>query len=347
MDFIYFVVVLGIIVFIHELGHLITAKFFGVYCKEFAIGMGPRIFSLKGKETTYSIRLLPLGGFVTMAGEEGVDADEIPFERTIKGIKRYQRMIVMLAGIFMNILLAWVIFVGMYVVTGQVVLPPKPIVAGVVADSPASRAGFLYGDKILKLSFSDGTIIVPKDFYEVVQYIQLYNDQTTFLVQREGKTIEINVTPEYIKAETRYFVGLKLPDATVKKINPIQAIGYGTGTLVSGVEDIFSTLSRLVRGIGLKSISGPVGIFKVTSQQAQQGIGPLIVLVGILSLNVGVFNLLPIPLLDGGRVLLTGVEMITRKPLNPKLENFLLTFSAGLMIGLLLLVTWQDILRLL
>jgi regulator of sigma E protease len=102
----------------------------------------------------------------------------------------------------------------------------------------------------------------------------------------------------------------------------------------------------LVRGIGLKSVSGPVGIFKVTSQQAQQGIGSLIVLIGVLSLNVGVFNLLPIPLLDGGRVLLTGVEMIMRKPLNPKLESFLLTASAGMMIFLLILVTWQDIMRL-
>jgi len=347
MDFIYFVIVLSIIVFIHELGHLIAAKTFGVYCKEFAIGMGPRIFSLKGKETTYSIRLLPLGGFVTMAGEEGIDVDDIPASRTIKGIQRYKRMIVMLAGIFMNILLAWVIFVGMYAFTGQVVLAPKPIVAGVVADSPASKAGFIYGDKIVKLTFSDGTVIVPKDFYEVVQYIQLYIDQTKFLVERAGKTVEILVTPEYIKAENRYFVGLKLPDATVKKINPIQAVGYGTSTLVSGVEDIFSTLSRLVRGIGLKSISGPVGIFNVTSQQAAQGLSSLIVLVGVLSLNVGIFNLLPIPLLDGGRVMLTAVEMITRKPLNPKLESFLLTVSAGLMIGLLILVTWQDILRLL
>jgi regulator of sigma E protease len=290
MDFIYFVIVLGIIVFIHELGHLIAAKYFGVYCKEFAIGMGPRIFSLKGKETIYSIRLLPLGGFVTMAGEEGIDVEEIPVERTIKGIKRYQRMLVMLAGIFMNILLAWVIFVGMYMYTGQVVLAPKPVVAGVVADSPASRAGFQYGDRIVKMTFSDKTVIVPKDFYEVVQFIQLYTDETKFAVIRDGVTIEIIVKPEYIAAEQRYFVGLKLPEAVVKKINPIQAIGYGTGTLVKGIDDIFSTLTRLVRGIGLKSVSGPVGIFKVTSQQAQQGIGSLIVLIGVLSLNVGVFN---------------------------------------------------------
>lgn len=347
MDFIYFVIVLGIIVFIHELGHLIAAKSFGVYCKEFAIGMGPRIFAIKGKETTYSIRLLPLGGFVTMAGEEGVDADNIPAQRTIKGIKRYQRMIVMLAGIFMNILLAWVIFVGMYMATGQVNLAPKPIVAGVVENSPAARAGFHYGDVIAKLTFSDGTIIVPKDFYEVVQFIQLYNDQTTFTVKRDNTTVEILVTPEYVKADNRYFVGLKLPDPVVKKINPIEAIGYGTNTLISGIGDIFSTLSRLVRGIGLKAISGPVGIFKVTAQTASQGISSLIVLIGVLSLNVGIFNLLPIPLLDGGRVLLTAIEMILRKPLNPKFESFLLTLSAGLMIGLLILVTWQDILRLL
>ncbi len=347
MDFIYFALVLGVIVFIHELGHLLTAKMFGVYCKEFAVGMGPRLFSIQGKETVYSIRALPLGGFVSMAGEEGVDTAEIPFERTIKGIKRYQRMIVMLAGIFMNILLAWVIFVGMYAISGQATVAPKPVVDGVVENSPASQAGFLYGDEILKLTFSDGTSIQPMDFYEVVQYIQLYNDETVFLVKRDGETVELRVTPQYIEDEQRYFVGLKLPPAEVVEINFFQAFGYGTKTLVTGVESIFSTLSRLVRGIGLKAISGPVGIFNVTSQQAEQGIGSLILLIGVLSLNVGIFNLLPIPLLDGGRVLLTGVEMILRKPLNAKLEQILLTASAALMVLLLLFVTWQDLLRLL
>lgn len=347
MDFIYFVIVLGIIVFIHELGHLITAKYFGVYCREFAIGMGPRILSKKYGETVYSIRLLPLGGFVSMAGEDGVDVEEIPFERTIKGIKPYKRMIVMLAGIFMNLLLAWAIFIGMYLISGQATIAPKPIVDGVVADSPAAGAGFVYGDKILKLKFSDGTSIVPNDFYEVVQYIQLYSDETTFVIDREGEILEVLVTPEYIEEESRYYIGLKLPQPQVIQINALEAVGYGTKTMVDGVESIYSTLSRLVRGIGLKAMSGPVGIFNITAQSADQGIGSLILLVGILSLNVGIFNLLPIPLLDGGRVLLTGIEMILRKPLNAKVESALLTASAALMIGLMLLVTWQDILRLL
>ena len=151
MTLLYFVIILGIIVFVHELGHLITAKMFGVYCKEFAIGMGPKIKSWQKGETLYSLRALPVGGFVAMAGEEGVDIEEIPAERTIKGIAPLKRIIVMLAGIMMNILLAWVIFVGVFIYQGARSLPPQPIVAGVVSGSVAETAGFLAGDEIVKV----------------------------------------------------------------------------------------------------------------------------------------------------------------------------------------------------
>jgi len=347
MSFIYFVLILGVIVLVHEAGHLITAKMFNVYCKEFSIGMGPKIYTFKGKETRYSLRLLPVGGFVSMAGEEGSEDTGIPFERSIKGIKPWKRMIVMLAGIFMNIVLAWVIFVGMFIYNGQAVVAPKAVIAGVTENSPAEAAGFLYGDEIKKLTFSDGTYIIPTDFYDIVTYVQLYTDQITFNVLREGETLNIKVTPEYIKAENRYFLGLKIPASTVVKINPIQAIGYGTNSIVTTTQDIFSTLSRLVRGIGLQAVSGPIGIFDVTAQSAKQGVDSLILLMGILSLNVGIFNLLPVPLLDGGRVLITAVEMIVRKPINKKFEQILMLGSAALMILLVVLVTWQDLLRLL
>ncbi len=347
MTLLYFVIILGIIVFVHELGHLITAKMFGVYCKEFAIGMGPKVKSWQKGETLYSLRALPIGGFVAMAGEEGVDMEDIPANRTIKGIAPLKRIVIMLAGIFMNILLAWVIFVGVFLYQGARSLPPQPIIAGVVSGSVAETAGFLANDEIVKVAFSDGTSIVPKDFYEVITYTQLYNDEMTFTVIREGVNLAIKVTPLFNEKEGRYMIGLMLPQPVIEELSFFGAIWAGTEYVGTTITEIVNTLSRLVRGIGLNAISGPIGIYDVTDQQAQQGLLSLIVLTAILSVNVGIFNLLPIPLMDGGRVVITVAEMIIGKPINREFEQALMTASVILVIGLVLFVTWQDILRLL
>lgn len=347
MTLLYFVIILGIIVFVHELGHLITAKIFGVYCKEFAIGMGPKVKSWKKGETLYSLRALPVGGFVAMAGEEGVDFEGIPESRTIKGIAPLKRIIIMLAGIFMNILLAWVIFVGVFIYQGARSLPPQPIIAGVISGSVAEAAGFLSGDEIVKVAFSDGTSIVPKDFYEVITYTQLYNDQMVFTVDRDGINRTISVTPVFNEEEGRYMIGLMLPQPVIEELSFFGAVWAGTEYIGTTITEIVNTLSRLVRGIGLNAISGPIGIYDVTDQQAQQGLLSLIVLTAILSVNVGIFNLLPIPLMDGGRVVITVAEMIIGKPINRQFEQALMTASVILVMGLVLFVTWQDILRLL
>jgi regulator of sigma E protease len=347
MTLLYFVIILGIIVFVHELGHLIAAKTFGVYCREFAIGMGPKVKSWQKGETLYSLRALPVGGFVAMAGEEGVDAEDIPANRTIKGIAPLKRIVIMLAGVFMNILLAWIIFVGVFIYQGARSLPPEPVIAGVISGSVAETAGFMANDEIVKVSFSDGTSIVPKDFYEVITYTQLYTDEMVFTVNRDGVDLIIKVTPLFNEEEGRYMIGLKLPQPVIEELSFLGAIWAGTEYIGTTISEILNTLSRLVRGIGLNAISGPIGIYDVTNQQAQQGLLSLIVLTAILSVNVGIFNLLPIPLMDGGRVVITVAEMIIGKPINRQLEQALMTASVILVIGLVLFVTWQDILRLL
>ena len=344
-NILYFVFVLGVIVLIHEIGHLITAKFFNVYCKEFAVGMGPKIVSKKFGETEYSIRAFPLGGFVSMAGEEGVDTD-ISFERSILGIKPWKRMIVMLAGIFMNFVLASVIFIGIYMVQGYAVEAPKPIISGIIADSPSEQAGFVKGDEIVKITFIDGTSIVPEDFYEIITYIQMYTGETTFTVDRDGKLIDITVQPAFIEEENRYYLGLEIPPATAIEINAFQAIGYGFKEVKNTVDDMVFTLSRLVRGIGLNAVSGPIGIYQVTAQQASYGFINILYLMGLLSINVAIFNLLPLPILDGGRVVLTLYEWIFKKPMSKKVEQALMMISVGLLLLLMAFVTMQDIFRL-
>jgi len=343
--FLYFILVLGVIVLIHEIGHLITAKLFNVYCKEFAIGMGPKLISRKFGETEYSIRALPLGGFVAMAGEEGVD-DNVPFERSILGIKPWKRMIVMLAGIAMNFVLAFIIFVGIYAYQGQAVEAPKPIIVGTVENSPAEKAGFLANDTIKKVSFSDGTSVVPKDFYEIITYIQMYTDTTTFLVERDGKELVISVTPEFIAEENRYYLGIEMPAATRVEITFLESFKYGAIEVANTVSSMVFTLTRLIRGIGLNAISGPIGIYQVTATQASYGLLNILYLMGLLSINVAIFNLLPLPILDGGRVVLTFYEMIFKKPMSKKVEQALMVLSIGLLLLLMAYVTLQDILRL-
>ena len=343
--FLYFILVLGVIVLIHEIGHLITAKLFNVYCKEFAIGMGPKIWSRKFGETEYSVRALPLGGFVAMAGEEGVDND-VPYERSILGIKPWKRMIVMLAGITMNFVLAFVIFVGIYAYQGQAVEAPKPIIVGTVENSPAEAAGFLANDLILKLTFSDGTSVEPKDFYEIITYIQMYTDSTTYLVNRDGQELSITVSPQFIEDENRYFLGLEMPAATRVKISFLESFKYGAIEVSNTVKSMVFTLTRLIRGIGLNAISGPIGIYQVTATQASYGLLNILYLMGLLSINVAIFNLLPLPILDGGRVVLTIYEMIFKKPMSKKVEQALMVASIGLLLLLMAFVTLQDILRL-
>jgi regulator of sigma E protease len=343
--FLYFALVLGVIVLIHEIGHLVTAKLFNVYCKEFAVGMGPKIFSKKFKETEYSIRALPLGGFVAMAGEEGVD-DNVPFERSILGIAPWKRMIVMLAGIFMNFVLAFVLFVGIYTYQGYAIEAPKPVIAGTMENSPAEKAGFMANDTIKKITFSDGTTVVPTDFYEIITYIQMYTDTTTFVVDRDGAELTIIVTPEFIEAENRYYLGITMPSATRVDINILGALKYGALEVGNTVESMVFTLTRLIRGIGLNAISGPIGIYQVTATQASYGFINILYLMGLLSINVAIFNLLPLPILDGGRVVLTLYELVFKKPMSKKVEQFLMFISIGLLLLLMAFVTLQDILRL-
>lgn len=346
MSFLYTLIILSIIIVVHELGHLISAKAFGVYCKEFSMGMGPKLWGFKGKETEYNLRMLPFGGYVAMAGEESVDAD-VPIERSLLGIARFKRIIIMLSGIFMNFVLAFLIFVGVNWNLGYIVQSPKAVLAGIVADSPAEAAGLQANDKILKMSFTDGTSIVPKDFDDVITYTQMYHTEISFTLERGSEQLTIAVTPVYDQENDRYFLGVLLPPGEKVLIDPIQGIGYAFGTMISTIYGMFLLIGKLLTGVGLNSLSGPLGIVEVTQTQASYGLLNMIYLTAILSLNVGVFNILPLPILDGGRVFIIAIEMIFKKPIGKRLELGLMYASAALLLLLMVFATWQDLGKLL
>lgn len=345
MSIIYFILILSVIIIIHELGHLMTAKYFHVYCQEFSIGMGPTIYKRQGKETAFSVRALPLGGFVSMAGEEGVDDESIPFERTLKGIAWWKQVIIMAAGAIMNVLLAWLLFIVVTMVQGRVVLPSEPIVAGFTSGSAAEVAGFEIGDRITKIT-SGSEVTTVETFDDITEHISYFpKEEAVFSIVRDGREMEIKLTPKYNESEDRYLAGFQ-SNLNVKEISILESFQYGTERMIDGSTAIFRSLSKLIRGIGLENLSGPVGIFQITAETTQNGLLPAVSLIALLSLNIGIFNLLPLPVLDGGRIFITLIEKISGRKLSERAEMVIMMIGVVLLVALMVFATWQDIMRL-
>ncbi len=345
MSILYFVLILSVIVVIHELGHLISAKYFNVYCKEFSIGMGPVLYKKQFRETAFAIRALPIGGFVSMAGEEGVDDENIPFERTIKGIRWWQQIIVMAAGAIMNILLAWILFIAVTMAQGRISLPAEPIINGFSENSAAQEAGFQIGDRITAIS-SEGETTTIDSFDDISEHFAYFPDaEAEFTVKRGNETLNITLTPRYNESEQRYLAGFTAK-SNIRDINAWESFYYGTQRMLDGSTAIFDSLSKLIRGIGLEHLSGPVGIYQVTAQTTQNGLLPALALIALLSLNIGIFNLLPLPILDGGRIFIVLIEKISGRTLSERAESIVMGIGVVLLVALMVFATWQDIMRL-
>ena len=356
MDFIIgiiaFVVMLSVIVILHELGHFLVARHFGVYCKEFSIGMGPCLYQKKGKETDFSIRAIPFGGYVMMAGEEdGSQSDEdswlkdIPNERRLNGIAKWKQVCVMIAGIVMNVLLAWIIYMGVALAQGYVVEDAKPIVYVVQEDSVAQKAGLEKDDHIIKVGSKDGKSIKPKTKYEILEFIQYHHDTLTLTVKRNDITFKTTLKPSYDKEMEGYTIGYKAI-AYAKKIPWYQSLWVGCQNTWESATMIFQSLNMIIHGQGLENLSGPVGILNVTSKSVQYGLDTYFSLFAMISLNIGIFNALPIPALDGGRILILLIEKIIGRKVSTKVVENIIMASFVLLMLLFLYATYNDIVRL-
>lgn len=349
-----FIVLLSVIIIVHEFGHLIAAKIFGVYCQEFAIGMGPKIFSKKGKETEYSLRVIPFGGFVAMAGdtdndlETKVDTANIPFERTLPGISRLKRIIIMMAGIIMNCVLALVIVSFIILANGTYAKSPEAVVGDVVSGSPAEKAGLESGDVIIKAAYEDlGISIDPSTFEDFMTFTYGHDDDVlTITYQRDGKTYDTQLKKEFVEADGALEYGIYARQREIIEVNIFNCWSCGIDYLAYATRMIFMALGQLFVGQGYENLSGPVGVFEVTSQAVGQGFESYLLLVALISLNVGIFNALPLPILDGGRVIILLVEALIGRPLSEKAINVLMSVSLVIILGLFVFVTWQDIVRL-
>lgn len=350
MGIVYFIVLLSVVVLIHEIGHLLTAKMFKVYCYEFSIGMGPKLIQKKFKETVYSIRALPIGGFVAMAGEKEEEKElypdiEVPENRSLKSIKPWQKIVIMFAGVFMNFVLCFIIVAGLLLNAKTYYTAPLPIVASVVKDSVADQAGFQENDKIIKVEFADGTVIVPENYYDILVFSLTYPDEVTYTVQRDAKVLSLKVKGVLNPENNYYYIGIGLPDKTAHKVSLANVIPYTYDYIADSLDDLFAGIKRMFHGNGLDQMSGPVGIYTITKQQAELGLTNYLSLMAMISLNLGIFNLFPIPILDGGRIVITLIEWIKGSPINKKLEATIMYIGVGMLLMLMLFATYQDILK--
>ncbi|MBE6153588.1 MAG: RIP metalloprotease RseP [Firmicutes bacterium] len=345
MTIIYFILILGVIIFIHELGHFLFAKKAGVKIFEFAIGMGPKVFSKKSKksETEYSIRLIPLGGFCSMAGESNEDEQNVPKDKLLQNKTWFQRFMVIFAGPLFNFILAFVLLLSIGLIYGAT--PTKPIIGAIVKNSAADKAGLEIGDTILSINNKR-----VNNWDQVMMQLQMIDGskEVSFVIEDDNdKEKTINIKPEKIVEDDVVTYRFGIGTGSKRERGILPSLSYASSKLMSLTQSMGSTLAGLFTGkISVSNVSGPVGIYNVIGEQAKAGFDSILYLTAFLSINVGFINLIPFPAFDGGRILFLIIEKIKGKPVDSKVENMFHYVGFFLLIGLMILVTFNDILRL-
>lgn len=351
INIIVFCLVLGIIILIHEFGHFITAKMFGVFCSEFSLGMGPKLFSKKLGETDYQVRALPIGGYVAMAGEadqeDNEDMKDVPYERTLHGISTWKRCVIMLAGVFMNFVLAIVLLISAYALFDVSVNSSE--IGGVVQGKAAQVAGLKKGDVISKITIGEDEYMIGSysDIQNVLSRDHINSDQEeisiTVTYNRKSTTYERQMNAKYDEDSQSYHIGIV---QKTRRLSFFEAVKYGFNRFVTFATLIFSTLAQLITNLTstVNQLSGPAGIYTVTAQITESGsLLTMISFIALLSTNIGMFNLIPIPGLDGAHVLIAVIEKIIGRELPQKLKYSIQLIGLMLIFALMIYVTINDI----
>ena len=333
------VFVFGLLVFVHELGHFITAKLTGMRVDEFAIGFGPRLVSFRYGETVHSIRIVPLGGFNDIAGMTADDNDA--GERGYCRKPILSRMIVILAGSAMNFILPVVLFFGIFFFAGVQTPNPAPVLGTVLADDPAANAGLMANDRVVAI---DGQPI--ETWQEMVDVIRTNHGTVplTIQVDRQGQELTVSVTPHYDAAPDRGVIGSvnAYESAYPGFIQSVVMAFERTAMIVAMMMD---ALYRIVLELSGSELAGPIGVAQMAGEVAEMGIVPLLNFAALLSLNLAIINLLPVPALDGGHFLTLCVEAVRGKPLSPKVMHYIQNAGVGLIVVLMLLAMKNDVVR--
>ena len=337
MTFLIAVAMLGLIIFVHELGHFLTAKFFKMPVSEFSIGMGPQVFSLDTKETKYSFRAIPIGGYVNIEGMEVGSQVENGFNSK----PAYQRFIVLFAGVFMNFLTAFLIIFSIAQMSGRMEYEEKAII-GALVKGGANEQILKVDDKILEL---DGKKInLWADIPEVTKEA-IDKEEIPALIERDGKEQKLVLKLTKDEENKRVVLGIS-PKSKKTNLSFTESLIFAKNSFVSILKDTVGGLFTLFSGkADLKEISGPVGILKVVGEVSKFGWTSIASLAVILSINIGVLNLLPIPALDGGRIIFVLLE-IFRIRINKKWEENLHKFGMVMLLFFILVISVNDVWKL-
>lgn len=342
MTLIIFILILGLIIFIHELGHFLFAKKFHIYVYEFSLGFGPKLFSFKRKndETEYMVKLIPLGGYVAMAGEDPENEKEVPDDMKLYNKPIWQRFLVMFAGVLNNFILGFVLLFIIGLIYGCTSF--TNVLDNIPQDKNLYKLGARNGDVITKINGNK-----VNNYDDVQTFIALATEKNKkaiidITVKRNEKENTYKVSPIKEK-DGKYYYGISV------KINQerglIPSLKYASEKFIS----IYKSLLFIIKGlftkqIGLNSLSGPVGIYNIVDS-VKSSIQTLLYLIAYLSINIGFMNVIPFPAFDGGRILFLIIEKIKGSRLNSKFESYANFIGFIILMGLMILVTIKDVIN--
>ncbi|MDQ5957703.1 MAG: Zinc metalloprotease [Patescibacteria group bacterium] len=361
MTIVLFIFIIAILVFVHELGHFLAAKLFGVRVDEFGLGFPPRAVALKWGETEYSLNYIPFGGFVKIFGETpDTETETGPDQsRSLTAMSKWKQAVILVAGVFFNWLLAWC-FISVGFMSGLPMavdknsdIPLSDIRTAIIQvspSSPAEKAGLKAGDVITYIASGRNNVNRP-DVERFQQVIRKSPDLVTIGYERGGKKSQLSLTPETGLSAEGKAIGVSLGEIGTLKLTPYDAVKRGFVQTVNMTEMIFGGLKDMVVGVwhgaSVKdTVMGPVGIAGLVGDARALGWVYLLTFAAFISLDLAVINLLPFPALDGGRLFFLLIETIKGSPIRPKIANAFNLVGFLLLIGLMLVVTFFDVWRL-
>ena len=344
------IVVLGVLIFFHELGHFLMARLFGVGVERFSLGFGPRLFGLQRGRTDYRVSAFPLGGYVKMVGEnpdEEISEADIPESFTHKPVSR--RIFIVAAGPTFNLLLAVLIFYGLYLTYGTLWL--KPVIGQVSPDMPAQAAGLQPGDEVVQIN---GAAI--KKWEELAALIDGSNGrELTLVINRGGDNLTLTAKPVLVDGQTifgeprkRSVLGIVASgDVVRERVGPLTALSMSLASTWDIIRLTAIGVAKMISGaLSTKELGGPILIAQMAGQQAEEGLASFLSFMAFISINLAILNFLPIPVLDGGHLMFYTIEIIRRKPVSVKARERAQQFGMAALMALMVLVFYNDITRL-
>ena len=326
------IIIFLLVILIHEFGHFIVAKMNGVSVLEFSIGMGPKLFQRESNGTLYSLRVLPVAGYCQLEGED----EENDSPNSLNNQSPLVRLKVILAGAIMNFILAFILLILLMSVSRV-----STEVSGVIKDSPAYSSGIQTGDQIVSINGEN-----VSDGEELLKSIKESKGDLNIGVIRDSQSKNIKVTPRLENNIRKIGVNFQ-EEYNIKNFSIVKGFKKGLITFLNLTGMLYKFLGMLITGqLGLRGVSGPVGVVKEIGNAAKTGVANLIFLLAYININLGVFNLLPIPALDGGRAIFILIEMIFGKKISQEKEGYIHMVGLILLLALIAIVTIKDVIKL-